>query len=561
MELEQYGVWVKAGPEDVADDNEEMFALSDVGDDVDQDTFAESSDLTSEEEDLLASLEEKEPATEQPAAAAQSADGDEDFSFDLDQDNESLDDSLSLDDFTLDDIELDDMSIPAEESAVAADLEDDLSLEDSAEELPELDMESDEGFDDLDAVTREMTDNSSAPSAPEDTQRPAAEPIGGIESELASIKAELQALREELAEIRSGTGPAPSGATGSAVDSSEEPQLSAGFFEEDEDETIALTDDELDNILNTAEFTEELGKPSEVDDVDEAETAAEPLEQADQISLEQLDDVEMIDLSDESGEEASQREDQSLHGGDILAPSSFDEEITLEDEDNAGLQDSETAGELFVGTQEDVDALADMDIDSELAGIEELRDDEDDHQEAAQETGAAELDSLEIDVLEAAPDEEESEESAEDLSLDSLDTLELDTLEASGEEFELEESADDENQSGGLELDLDDIGDDSPFDLSDEDELTPTFQADDNEDLELDVDLDEGPQQPAAAAASTTESFPSDLREEIRSVLQYMDQLLESLPEEKIEEFARSEHFEVYKRLFEELGLDAPGAE
>ena len=34
-----------------------------------------------------------------------------------------------------------------------------------------------------------------------------------------------------------------------------------------------------------------------------------------------------------------------------------------------------------------------------------------------------------------------------------------------------------------------------------------------------------------------------------------MDQLLESLPEEKIEEFARSEHFEVYKKLFEELGI------
>ncbi len=559
MELEQYGVWVKAGPEDVADDNEEMFALSDVGDDVDQDTFAESSHLTSEEEDLLASLEEEEPAAEQPAAVAESADGDQDFSFDLDQDDETLEDSLSLDDFTLDDIELDDMSIPAEESAATADLEDDLSLEDTAEELPELDIESDEGFDDLDAVTREMTDNSSAPPAPDGSQRPAAEPIGGIESELASIKAELQALREELAEIRSGAGPAPAdatGPTGSAIDSSEEPQISAGFFEEDEDETIALTDDELDNILNTAEFTEELGKPSAVDDVDEAEPATEPLEQADQISLEQLDDVEMIDLSDESGEEASQWEDQSLHGGDILAPSSFDEEITLEDEDDADLQDSETATELFVGTQKDVDALADMDIDSELAGIEELRDDEDDYQDAAQETGAAELDSLEIDVLEAAPDEDESAESAEDLSLDSLDTLE-----ASGEELELAEAADDEDQSGGLELDLDDIGDDAPFDLSDEDELTPSFQADDTEDLDLDIDLDEGPQQPAAEAPSTTESFPSDLREEIRSVLQYMDQLLESLPEEKIEEFARSEHFEVYKRLFEELGLDAPGAE
>jgi hypothetical protein len=34
-----------------------------------------------------------------------------------------------------------------------------------------------------------------------------------------------------------------------------------------------------------------------------------------------------------------------------------------------------------------------------------------------------------------------------------------------------------------------------------------------------------------------------------------MDQLLESLPEEKIEEFAQSEYFDTYKKLFKELGL------
>ncbi len=51
------------------------------------------------------------------------------------------------------------------------------------------------------------------------------------------------------------------------------------------------------------------------------------------------------------------------------------------------------------------------------------------------------------------------------------------------------------------------------------------------------------------------EGIPGTLKEEIKAVLAYMDQLLESLPEEKIQEFARSEHFEVYKKLFEELGL------
>jgi hypothetical protein len=44
-------------------------------------------------------------------------------------------------------------------------------------------------------------------------------------------------------------------------------------------------------------------------------------------------------------------------------------------------------------------------------------------------------------------------------------------------------------------------------------------------------------------------------KKELKQVLSYMDQLLESLPEEKIEEFAQSEYFDTYKKLFKELGL------
>jgi hypothetical protein len=50
--------------------------------------------------------------------------------------------------------------------------------------------------------------------------------------------------------------------------------------------------------------------------------------------------------------------------------------------------------------------------------------------------------------------------------------------------------------------------------------------------------------------------IPSHLKQELKTVLSYMDQLLESLPDEKIEEFARSQYFDTYKKLFKELGLD-----
>ena len=53
------------------------------------------------------------------------------------------------------------------------------------------------------------------------------------------------------------------------------------FFDEDEDETIALTGDELDNILNTADITEGTAE------------AAAPVEEepsADSLDLEALDE-------------------------------------------------------------------------------------------------------------------------------------------------------------------------------------------------------------------------------------------------------------------------------
>jgi hypothetical protein len=57
------------------------------------------------------------------------------------------------------------------------------------------------------------------------------------------------------------------------------------------------------------------------------------------------------------------------------------------------------------------------------------------------------------------------------------------------------------------------------------------------------------------SAAGNTLDIPTGLKNELKTVLSYMDQLLESLPEEKIEEFAKSEYFDTYKKLFKELGL------
>jgi hypothetical protein len=61
--------------------------------------------------------------------------------------------------------------------------------------------------------------------------------------------------------------------------------------------------------------------------------------------------------------------------------------------------------------------------------------------------------------------------------------------------------------------------------------------------------------EPDEAPAGVDVNIPIGLKTELKNVLSYMDHLLESLPEEKIEEFAKSEYFDAYKKLFKDLGL------
>ena len=66
----------------------------------------------------------------------------------------------------------------------------------------------------------------------------------------------------------------------------------------------------------------------------------------------------------------------------------------------------------------------------------------------------------------------------------------------------------------------------------------------------------------AAVAAAPATGTPAgtdvsgQVREDVRSVLAYLDQLLDALPPDKVREFAQSEHFATYKKLFKEFDLD-----
>jgi hypothetical protein len=105
------------------------------------------------------------------------------------------------------------------------------------------------------------------------------------------------------------------------------------------------------------------------------------------------------------------------------------------------------------------------------------------------------------------------------------------------------------------DISLEDISlDDAALDdTSLEESETPAAQLPESKpepELEPEPAAEPKPEQGVENIALTTE-VSSDLK----SVLSYMDELLEYLPEDKIEEFTASKYYPAYKKLFEELGL------
>ena len=450
-ELEQYGVWVKEGPEDIIGVDEE-------------------SALTPEEEELLGTLEDA--TGEEPRSAPEATDEglelenlDEDFSFDLEEEHLELD-------------ELPDLGEPVEqelriESPVkTAGPSSRPTTSTTSRQAADL-----EPIDDVSAFEADLSDSSEEGESmriPEGSH-----PIlQKIEEDLLSIKKELAALKTEIYSLRGTASPSRP---------EEKPkEEEVGFFAEDEDETIALTGDELDNILNTADITEETGEPTAIPE-----------------------DNELII------EEAAPEPDRLIDKDNILE---------LEEEAPALM----TAAP--VATEEEVP----IELPEEEIVLEDLSGPEAEEPEPISEEEINAFDEIQIDLPES-----EEEAGIEELPEITLDEEELPTEEIElGEEFDLSTSEKEalESETG---------------ELADTDFLEP---------------LEPAKPAPAAtvtapriavATATTTgaEEIPDDLKTEIKSILKYMDQLLEALPEDKIEEFARSEYFEVYKKLFDELGL------
>ena len=459
-----------------------------------------------------------------------------------------------------------------------------------------------------------------------------------IAEELASIRTELGSLKKEFSVLKTATAaPAEAG--------------ESGFFGEEDDEKIALTGDELNNILNTADFTEEAGADASVDlseDLTTKEAGSIPddtgasgsslsFQEVDgkirqdsekepsgddtdlqlmdlDITLDQaeLDNLETETLPDFAVEETEELKQIREHGAEPIAfaPAPEDAEYLVEDP----LAQEALAEEPLIE-----DAVAEEPIAEEEPLVKEYLYTEDSGAAADAAAGAEDetFSGESLDLSEAVIDEPDlsmgiqdnplEEPSLEDISI-SLDLSELESGEPDSE-TNLAGAAETENIAAEEEIEL--PLDTSALDSSDlhsvdlpaadetEDEEVPlspdTENSEEGGDLSLipegfvvepesetetgleEADAETVPEEdlgileiepgeaeevkpaesvPASAEArESSGAIPSRLKQELKTVLSYMDQLLEALPDEKIEEFAKSEYYDTYKKLFKELGL------
>jgi hypothetical protein len=352
-----------------------------------------------------------------------------------------------------------------------------------------------------------------------------------IVEELSSIKNELVELKKELALRRDGPEKALAGDAGGG-----------GFFDEDNDEKIALTGDELDNILQNADFTEEAGTDESLSDDD---------------GIEFSDGAFSIDVEPDEFSESAPPEGSA--GFDIPIGDAPEEGEALGKFDAFPLETAED-GALDTPAADGAVEFDALSLDDGSAGASLEADGSSDLQtlleegvqpmsEAPEDTGYIDTDPLK--------DEPEYALDMEEPSLDFSNAV----IEEPDLSRELKENPISEPSIDDIALDLEFNAPLAPESAAEAPDLEVSFgeaAADQGGEEGMDIagaDETPAPVEGAAAPSLGLQAIPPNIRKELCAILSYMDQLLESLPEEKIEEFARSEYFDTYKKLFEELGL------
>ncbi|WP_207769138.1 hypothetical protein [Leptospira adleri] len=330
----------------------------------------------------------------------------------------------------------------------------------------------------------------------------------------------------------------------------EESALDAG----DDEGPIALSDDELGNLLST--------------ETSEPEDSSFNFEPSEESALEAGDDEGPIALSDDElgnllSTETSEPEDSSFNfepsESSILDAEDADEPIALSTDelDHLLTDDAEaSAEEEFPGADSEIDWDAPLSESTEVPLEDEepiaLSTDELDH-------------ILTGDGAETSPEEDEGPIA---LSEDELGNL-LSDVETPAEEGEdLNEilgelpASSDLDAFGSLDEDVALAQPDSSSPIVPTAETVPDDgmiivldEYAEDEELSPMEELRKTPDQAVAqpSAGEGGEITPS--KEEMKRIMTYLDELLGNLPDDLIREFSQSDYFELYKKLMKQIGV------
>lgn len=380
---------------------------------------------------------------------------------------------------------------------------------------------------------------------------------------LEKIAAEISNLRSEITNLRTEFNSfkvTPTQETSEEDISSDDNETSGFFSDDNEDETIALSGDELNNILNNADFTTEEAEEELVEDIsDETVTKTEedsvinPLGDATELTdsdIDTMDEYEDSSFADDSEVSNFANEDlQEPELEDLQMDNNFEEEEEEEEDlseeidvpkDEEVYEEPETNDFIESINAEDP-SISDTLTEDRLKYLEDSFEDSVDENEEKLDVEI--LDENE-NVIEDSTDEIENEEDEIDESNEPTE----DVFNSSQWDNDVTEPTEDNNAE--TESIVEDEIPEEIIEDTENDIVEPVFE---NEQTEETVDT---PIESAENIAKPTSSSPTaKIQDDIKSVLVYMDQLLENLPEDKIEEFAKSEHFDTYKKLFNDLGI------
>jgi len=393
-------------------------------------------------------------------------------------------------------------------------------------EIPDtFDEEAASFLENDDEKVAEVADSITAPILDEgelETEKPSTQMtaiFSQIVTELSSLKNEIASLKNEFETLKNEKQPENLKLENN--DSGNE-----GFFSNsDEDDTIALSKDEMDNILNTADIAQ----------AEKTEATQENISEPEELSSEEPEFKEEPKTTDETENLFGSADDVAdISDEDILSDDDFAmefesaqteniEEPTLDDVDYTNIsKENDLPEEISVPKNDDIL------VESSPTDLLETKDSKNESENSS--------DSFDEDPFELSAVEPSISETLTDEKLDYLSKTpeEAEQNVNSEEVLELPESEETENAKENEAAE------------EVETEKTETTQENISEPEELSSEEPE---------TKESKDISDDLKTEIKSVLSYMDQLLENLPENKIAEFAQSEQFDTYKKLFKELGL------